>query len=337
MMFLYLSLAGDNRLACYQIDDDSGDLKHLRNESVAGAPSVQGRHCSMPILYVAMRSNGQLLSFRVDASDGCLTLLQTIDTKLEDPGYFLTDKTGRFLITPYYASGKVTVYSIGEDGAAKQPAVCIAKTDLHAHGLAIDMNNRFVFVPHTCPGDAIFQFELIDGILKPNDPPTVSAGKNLGPRHVHFHPNGRWLYADNEQDNSVTLFLFDSNNGTLCPQQTLTTLPQGFSGGACARMLIHPSGQMLYAANRGHDSLACFLIDQKTGELTPAGHFSTPPNPRSFDIDPSGKNLYVAGQSADCLTQFRIDSETGSLEEVKSYETGSMPWWVHVMNPVANL
>jgi hypothetical protein len=35
---------------------------------------------------------------------------------------------------------------------------------------------------------------------------------------------------------------------------------------------VHPSGKFLYGSNRGHDSIAIFSIDPKTGELTAAGH-----------------------------------------------------------------
>ena len=121
MSFLFLSLAGEQQLACYRVDGETGDLEHLRNQPVPGAPSVQGRHCRLPVLYAAMRSNGRLLSFRIDAASGRLAHLHTIDTGLEDPGYLLTDRSGGWLLTPYYVSGKVTVYPVGEDGAAREP------------------------------------------------------------------------------------------------------------------------------------------------------------------------------------------------------------------------
>ena len=333
MSFLYLSLAGEELLACYRVDGETGDLEHLRNQPVPGAPSVQGRHCRLPVLYAAMRSNGRLVSFGIDGASGRLAHLHTIDTGLEDPGYLLTDRGGRWLLTPYYVSGKVTVYPVGGDGAAREPASCVFDTDLHAHGLALDPGNRFLFVPHTCPGDAVFQLRFAGGMLGANDPPKVTAGTGLGPRHVHFHPNGRWLYAGNEQGNSVTQYRFDEGRGTLSPLRTTTTLPSGFSGGATARMLIHPGGRFLYAANRGHDSIACFGIPETTGELEPRGHAATPETPRSFDIEPSGRFLYAAGESADLLAQYRIDGEAGTLEPVRSYETGKVPWWVQVVDP----
>ncbi len=43
MSFLYLSLAGEEKLACYRVDRETGDLEHLRNEPVPGAPSALDR------------------------------------------------------------------------------------------------------------------------------------------------------------------------------------------------------------------------------------------------------------------------------------------------------
>jgi len=334
MAFLYLSLAADKKIACYHIHDSNGDLEYLHETSVPGEPSIQTNHPDRSVLYAAMRTTGQLLSFRIDPENGRLALLHTIDTGLEDPAYLRTDHAGRFLLTPYYVSAKVTVYPIGADGAAREPASAVVETDLHAHGLAISPDNRFVFVPHACPGNAVWQFELIQGRLVANTEPKVTFEEDLGPRHIHFHPNGNFLYADNEQGNSVTAFRFDPEKGTLQPEQTLSTLPPDYSGGAaCARLELHPSGRFLYAANRGHDSLASFAINAATGALTPFGHFPTEKTPRSFHIENTGRFLYAAGQDADRLTAYRIDPESGALEKLRTYETGRMPWWVHTIEP----
>ena len=102
-------------------------------------------------------------------------------------------------------------------------------------------------------------------------------------------------------------------------------------------MLIHPGGRFLYAANRGHDSIACFSISETTGELAPRGHAATPETPRSFDIEPGGRFLYAAGESADRLAQYLTDGNTGTLEPVRWYETGGVPWWVQVVDPEAGL
>jgi 6-phosphogluconolactonase len=138
-----------------------------------------------------------------------------------------------------------------------------------------------------------------------------------GPRHFAFHPGGRYGYAVNELDLTVTVFAFDPQAGTLAPIQTLSTLPADVTdikGFSTAEIVAHPSGTFLYASNRGHDSIAMYAVDQGTGRLTFLG--AEPirgKTPRNFVIDPSGKFLLAAGQNSHTVTVFAIDGETGKL------------------------
>jgi 6-phosphogluconolactonase len=80
-------------------------------------------------------------------------------------------------------------------------------------------------------------------------------------------------------------------------------------------VVVHPSGKFLYGSNRGHDSIAVFTIDARTGKLTPAGHQAAKiKTPRNFAIEPTGKFLLVANQNADSVVVFRINQKTGALE-----------------------
>ncbi len=330
-LFTYVSLHDDEAIAIYEVNVATGQLAQRGHCQLHSSPSVLTANAAGNILYVAMRTSGNITTCHIDTETGALTPIGTVETGLEDPSYLTIDHTGRFVITPYYISGKVTVYPIREDGALQGPPSAVHKTGLHAHGVAIDKSNKFAFVPHTCPTNAIFQFHFDSesGTLAPNAAPRIEAPTKTGPRHLIFRPDSRFAYADNEQGSSVTTYRFDEENGTLEAVQTLSTLPEEYDGGnACARLEIHPSGRFLYAANRGHDSIAGFAIDAATGALTALGQFTAAKTPRGFGIDPSGRLLVAAGQSADRLLAYRIDAETGSLEMLEKYETGAAPWWV---------
>ena len=86
--------------------------------------------------------------------------------------------------------------------------------------------------------------------------------------------------------------------GSLKTLQKISTLPKDFKGtNTAADVHVHPSGKFLYGSNRGHDSIACFAIDAKTGELSLIGYTPTQgKNPRNFAIDPSG-TFPAGGQS----------------------------------------
>jgi 6-phosphogluconolactonase len=114
--------------------------------------------------------------------------------------------------------------------------------------------------------------------------------------------------------------------------QTLSSLPEDFQKpNSCAHLEITPSGRFLYAANRGHDSLAGYAVDAETGILTSLGQTSTEATPRSFNISPNGKFLYAAGQSSGKLAAYRLNSKTGELTRFATYSVGERPWWVLVV------
>ena len=82
-------------------------------------------------------------------------------------------------------------------------------------------------------------------------------------------------------------------------------------------IIIHPSGKFVYGSNRGHDSIAIFVFDEATGELSAVSHESTQgKNPRDFAIEPTGTFLFAANQNTDTIVTFRIDEETGELQDI---------------------
>jgi len=77
---------------------------------------------------------------------------------------------------------------------------------------------------------------------------------------------------------------------------------------------VHPSGKFVYGSNRGHDSIAVFAVDAKSGQLRLVEHQSTQgKTPRFFCLDPSGKWLLAENQDSDNIMLFRVDGRTGRL------------------------
>ena len=100
--------------------------------------------------------------------------------------------------------------------------------------------------------------------------------------------------------------------------QNTSTLPKDYEGAAsssCAEIAAHSSGRFVYASNRGHDSIAVFAVDPKTGKLTPVQHESTQgKTPRHFAIDPTGRWLIAENQGSDSVVVFSLDAQTGKLK-----------------------
>jgi 6-phosphogluconolactonase len=161
----------------------------------------------------------------------------------------------------------------------------------------------------------IYRFDAKSGKLTPNQPAFVATKPGAGPRHLTFHPNGKHAFVINELNSTLTAYGYDASKGSLTEIQTVSTLPQGFSGeNYCADIHISADGKFVYGSNRGHDSIVVLGFDQSNGKLTYIQNVSTGGKwPRNFALDSSGRFLLVANQNTNNIVSFKIDSKTGKL------------------------
>lgn len=186
----------------------------------------------------------------------------------------------------------------------------------YAHCIRPDPTNRFAIATDLGADKLfIYRMDLENGKLNKHAEFRVQPG--AGPRHLIFHPNGKYVYVLNELNSTLIVYRYDADGGSLEEIQTISTLPEGFGGkNLCAD--LHICRKYLYASNRKHDTIAWYLIDENTGQLAYKGEIpSGGREPRSFVIDPSGTFLLAAHEKSDNIVVFRIDPGTGGL-----YRTG---------------
>jgi 6-phosphogluconolactonase len=205
----------------------------------------------------------------------------------------------------------------------------------YAHYITTSPDNKFVLA--NLNGEqavALYRFDETTGKLTPNEPPRATFPPNYGPRHLDFHPNGRFVYVMHEQAAKITAHTYDSARGTLTQIQEVPTLPDGFTGmNLTAHILVHRSGKFIYGSNRGHDSIVIYRVDEATGQLTFVGHQTgVGARPRNFTIDPSGTLLLVASQDEHNLRIYKIDQTTGLLSPLGDPQpVGNRPSFVGVL------
>ena len=265
---------------------------------------------------------GAVSAFAIDPKTGDLTLLNQQSSAGAGPCHLVVDKTGRNVLVANYGGGTVAVLPIEVDGRLK-PASSVRTHEgsgpntgrqekPHAHGIYLDAAERFALSPDL-GADRIFvyRFDAAKGTLEPHGAAPLAPGS--GPRHLAFHPSGKFLYVINELLSTVTAFSYDAEKGALATLQTTSTLPAGFSGTSwTAEVAVSPDGRFVYGSNRGDDSLAVFAVDEKTGRLTPAGHAPVGgKTPRHFTIDPSGRFILAAHQGSGTIAVLRVDLATG--------------------------
>ena len=326
--YVYVSMAPEEKIQVYRLELTTGMLDAVDALAVEGTPGSLAVDPQKKFLFASLRNTSTLASYRIDQTSGKLSHLSTAALPAgENAAFVSTDRTGRWLLSASYAAGKVVVHRLSEDGRIESPAVQTVATAQTAHCIAIDRANRFVFVPHVAP-NAVYQFHLdaSTGLLA--DAGRAAGGaEKAGPRHLAFHPMKNIAFTSNEQGSSVTAYRYDPSTG-LTPYQTLSTLPADFKDrNTTADVKVHPSGKFVWVSNRGHDSLACFAIDDK-GQLSARGHTPTEKTPRSFDIEPSGRYALGAGEGSGKLAVFEIDQESGALGRKETYDVGRSLTWV---------
>ena len=317
----------------YRLNVSSGALEFESKATGVESPSFLALHPEHRYLYAvnAVREvdgvpNGCVSAFRINPETGALTFLNRQLSGGPGPCHLSVDRTGRYVLVANYAGGSVAMLPVQSDGSLGEATDFVQHTGSsvnpdrqegpHAHSINIDAGNRYAFAPDLGTDKIlIYELDLNHGKLKPNSQPWVEVHAGAGPRHFDFHPNGRWAYAINELDSTMTTFDYDSSGGVLTEIESVSTLPDDFGGtNHCADVHVSASGKFVYGSNRGHDSIVIFAIDEHTGRLTLVGHESTQGEiPRNFAIDPTGTLLLAANQMSDSVVTFWIDPETGEL------------------------
>ncbi|MBM3494532.1 MAG: lactonase family protein, partial [Armatimonadetes bacterium] len=270
---------------------------------------------------------GSVSAFSRDPQTGMLRLINAVSSHGSYPCHIAMAKSGRRVLLANYGSGTVAVLPIKEDGALGD-ACCVIQhagssvnksrqEGPHAHSINLDRDNRFALACDLGTDEVIvYRFDSRTGALTRSDSPPAKVAPGAGPRHLAFHPAGRFVYVINELDSTIAAYRFDQAGGALTLIEAARTLPEGFTGASTtAEVAVHPSGKWVYGSNRGHDSIAVFAVNASTGALRPIGHEPTlGKTPRNFTLDRAGRFLIAANQDASGVVVMSIDQRTGGLQ-----------------------
>jgi len=299
-------------------------------------PSFLAIHPTQRYLYVSneiadyegKKDTGSVEAYAIDESTGKLTLLnrQAVGSI---PAHLAVDPTGKYLVMGIYVGGSFQVLPIKDDGSLDPVSDEVKETGKgpnekrqeapHPHCVMFDPAGNYIATADL-GNDMVQIFKLDNGKLVKASEAMVAPGS--GPRHLSFHPNGKYLYVICELTATITAFPYDAASGKLGEAlQVIGTVPDDFPPDkSTAEIMVHPSGKFLYGSNRKFedhplaDAIVGFSIDEATGKLTLIGH--TTENiqfPRGFNFDPTGKWLYALNQKGDTIVQLAIDEATGKL------------------------
>lgn len=312
----------------YLMDDETGRLTGKKSIPMPDVPRAMTTDPNHQTLYIAFREKASIGAFHI-TKDGNLEPLGLVKVGAL-ASYVSVDRDSKVLLSAYYSTGQTMVHRLTKNLGIDKEDPQVISTIERAHAVQADQSNRFVYVPHTRP-ESIFGFRLNPKSLRltPLKPPVTKTPTGYGPRHLQFHPNGEWLFVDNEQGDSLSSYRINRQSGALSPIHTQSTLPDGWDGrNSTSDFQITADGRFAYVANRGHNSVAMIAINSKNGRMKSLGQHPTGAVSRSLAITPNDKFLLVAGQSNGVLSVHSIDAKTGQLKLVENHEAAPALWWV---------
>lgn len=315
-----------NGIYVYQFDTISGYSKYVSTVDVDN-PSYLAVSKNEKFVYAVTENEDESSSanaFSFDKDLGKLTYINSQRTGGGAPCYISIDSEGKHVVTANYLGGSVTVFNTNEDGSLSPASQIITfsgkgtnpdrQTQSHIHCVQFSPDEKYLFADDLGT-DKIHKFDVLkndSNFLKVGQPPFVKVADGSGPRHLEFHPDGKYAYLINELSGAVIAFEYkDGNLKEIQSIQADTTNAQG-SGD----IHISPDGRFLYASNRLiNDGIAIFSINQTDGKLTKIGYQTTGVHPRNFAITPNGKFLLVASRDDGIIQIFDVNTETGLLED----------------------
>lgn len=275
-------------------------------------------------LYAILKEagSGGVSAYSINEDSGELTFLGKQLTPNGSSCHISVDSKKQVLVTSSYGEGVIESFPLHDD-ATPLPVSSTVKHEgqgpneerqekAHTHFAGFTPDERFIAVVDLGI-DKVITYKIHSGVLEEVNSLSVAPGS--GPRHLTFHPNGKFAYVMAELVPEVIVLSFDSQTGSFSELQTVRTVPEDFKeNNQGSAIHISDDGQFIYAANRGHDSIAVYEINQETGKLTFVELVSTEGHwPRDFSLDPSGKFLIASNEQSGNLTLYARNEQDGKL------------------------
>ncbi|MGN1047748.1 MAG: beta-propeller fold lactonase family protein [Eubacteriales bacterium] len=169
----------------------------------------------------------------------------------------------------------------------------------HAHFVGESPDGKYIFVCDLGL-DTVFVY---DKNLNEISRAKVPAGH--GARHIVCSDDGKTVFVANELASTVSAF--DYSDGHLSLVCTESGLPSSFTGNNTMAAIRIREG-LIYASNRGHNSISCFSYENRCLSLVSVTNVGGE-GPRDFDF--IGDYVYVTNEQTNNITVLR--NENGKL------------------------
>ncbi|MES2373652.1 MAG: lactonase family protein [Bacteroidota bacterium] len=314
----------------YKFNSKNGEIEYVSNTDSSANPSFlaiapDGKHL-YAVNEVARSQAGLVAAYDFDPVTGKLRFINQQSSGSENPCHISITKNGKWLAVANYTGGSLATFPINADGSLNPFSQHIVHTGKgfnparqekpHVHSVFFSPDEKHLLSPDLGL-DQVFVYQFNNNAAKPLTPaPNAKTEPGMGPRHLDFSPDGKFMYVIEEMGGAVDVYSY--KNGLTKFIQKIATHPEDFKGQpGSADIHVSPDGKFLYASNRGDENnLAIFSVNPTTGKLTSVGYQSTMGiGPRNFMIDPTGNYLLAANQKTNNIVVFKRDMVTGLLHQ----------------------
>jgi 6-phosphogluconolactonase len=331
--------AGQGILAA-RFDSNSGRLSSIGMVAELTKPAWLLAHPRLPVLYSTSEVSGEsrVFAFSRDPATGKLTLINSVASGGGGATHLTFDAEAKALFVAHYGTGHVSWLPTADDGRLGIPNSVQSnygtgpnqqrQTSPHAHGVVVDPSGRFVLAADL-GADRIFVygFDPATRQLVPAAQPFAAATPGSGPRHLTFHPNGKFLFLVTEMAAEVVSYRWDAKQARLQHIQTLPMDEPTFSEQkSAAHIAISRDGRYVYASNRGANAIAVFAVNSNDGTMKLVQRISSQgKTPWDFSLDPTGRWMLVANTNSNAIAVFAVNPETGELTATQETMTVTLP------------
>ena len=314
----------------FTLDASSGKIENIKLEAQLDNPTYITVTSDNKHLYsvVKVGATGGVAAFDIKAAG-----VQFINNQLAEgssPCHVSLNKADNYLFSANYHKGDVSAYPINAEGSISEASALIVhegsgpnktrQEKPHAHYSSLTPDEKYLCVIDLGI-DKLLVYDVYNGKLAKHN--EISLKPGCGPRHMAFHPNKKFAYLLTELSSEVVVLEYSEAEGNFNIIQYISAIPEDFKDESSGSAIhLSPDGNFVYAANRGHDSIAVFSVDNSSGELTFVAHTSTEGSaPRDFTIAPGGNYLIAANQNSSNIVPFSIDKSTGKLTRISDIVT----------------
>ncbi|WP_316668846.1 beta-propeller fold lactonase family protein [uncultured Propionibacterium sp.] len=338
----------DGVLTSLVVDDGSGLVQRVGRTATGPRPMPVVVDAARRLLHVGNGGDPHSIAALSWAPDGSTRLIATVECPIAQT---YMSVVGDLLMAVSYAQCRLACARIGSDGLVDASSWRVSGTGRQPHCIVADPDGRHVYMS-LLGEDSVVGFRVADGELVPDGSLAAGFGREAGPRHIRFSPDGSSLYVIEELGGRVVHFRRDPVSGALAPSGSTMScvapdaglrhgvyVPPGREPTAdetdhriwASDLVIGPDGTWAVASERRASTLTMTALDPDGGFGVRFAQLGTQPQPRGMGL--IGPHLVIVGSELGRTASIYRADARGLREAAVVDDLGGPIWMESVPLP----